>query len=412
MGEVDQWENIHEDMLNQIAERLYSYDDYLQLRLVCKQWNSKVPKIPNGIKAPWLLVPIGGAAKEAFKIGKDIYHITQLPSIDEETVDTSSLEEKGIYHLKLELQYNLIRGSCHGWLIIVSIYEGTIRMLNPLTKVCLDLPPISTLPNVIDDGDEYYSYYIGPYKFITDTVHAYKVLVWKVVINSAPTNDNNNNFMAVALYGGSYLAFYKPSNRKWLKLTTNTDAWTYFQDVIFFQEKIYIIDDDGQLYVFDTNTKAKPVRIIHEVTPPSDVVTVEDEEVSNLKYLIGCADGSLLMVVRHLHNLMQQDNQRSYETIKFDIYELKKNANTWSRVTSLGNYVLIIGFNASVQMLADDFSNCKGNQIFFTDNFVIDQTSDDVVYYHNIGIFNLEDQSCQTVLSDVNFFCPPVWMFP
>ncbi|XP_057747876.1 putative F-box protein At1g65770 [Arachis stenosperma] len=408
MGEVDQWENIHEDMLNQIAKRLYSYDDYLQLPLVCKQWNSKLPKIPNGIKAPWLLVPIGGAAKEPFKAGKDICHVSQLPTIDEETVDTFSVEEKGIYHLKLELQYNLIRGSCHGWLIIVSIYEGTIRMLNPLTKVCLDLPPISTLPNVNDDGDEC-SYYLGPLKYITDIVYAYKIIVWKVVINSAPINDNNNNFMAVALYGAAtHLAFYKSNSRKWIKLTTNDDPYTYFQDVIFFQEKIYIIDDNGQLYEFDTNTKAEPVRITHEVTPPSDVVT--QEEVTNLKYLIGCADGSLLMVVRHVHNLMQQDNQRSYETIKFDIYELKKNANTWSRITSLGNYVLVIGFNGSVQMLADDFSNCKGNQIFFTDNFVDDQTLDDVVYYHNIGIFNLEDESCQTVLSDVNFFCPPVWI--
>ncbi|RYQ87134.1 hypothetical protein Ahy_B09g094605 [Arachis hypogaea] len=113
-----------------------------------------------------LLLPIGGTptAKEPFKAGEDVYHITQLSNIDEESVDTSSLNEKGIYHLKLaDLQYNLIRGSCHGWLIIVSIYEGTIRMLNPLTKVYLDLPPISTLPDVIDDGDEC-TFYIGPCK--------------------------------------------------------------------------------------------------------------------------------------------------------------------------------------------------------------------------------------------------------
>ncbi|XP_057761148.1 uncharacterized protein LOC130981584 [Arachis stenosperma] len=380
MGEVDQWARIHQDMLNQITKRLYSYDDYLQLRLVCKEWNFKLPKIPNGIKAPWLLLPIGGTptAREPFKAGEDVYHITQLSNIDEESVDTSSLDEKGIYHLKLaDLQYNLIRGSCHGWLIIVSIYEGTIRMLNPLTKAYLDLPPISTL-------------------------------FWKVVINSAPINDNNNDFMAVAIYGACNLAFYKSNNKRWLKLPTSADATTYFQDVIFFQEKIYAVDDDGQLYEFDTKTKTGPVGIIHEAAPPSDVVT--QGEISNLKYLIGCADGSLLMVVRHLRNLMEHDEKRSYETIKFDIYKLEKNANTWSRITSLGNYVLVIGFNASVQMLAGDFSNCKGNQIFFTDNFVEDQSLN-VVYYHNIGIFNLEDESCQTVLSDVNFFSPPVWIF-
>ncbi|MED6159913.1 hypothetical protein PIB30_046691 [Stylosanthes scabra] len=402
---VDQWPNIHlhQDMLKEIAKRLYSYDDYLQLLLVCKQWNFKLPKIPITNKSPWLLLPVSGGAsvKE-----EDIYHIMQLLTIFEATFDTRSLQDKGIYHLTLpDLQYKLIRGSCYGWLIIVSIYEGTITMLNPLTKACLDLPPILNLPDVIHDDDEC-TYFLGPYKIMEPVILANQILVWKVVINSAPMNNNNNDFLAVAIYGASRLAFYKPKIREWVKLSTSHPD-TYFQDVIFFEEKIYALDDEGQLYKFHVKMNAEqPAGRVHEVTPPSDILS--QEECPNLKYLVGCADGSLLMVVRHFKNLKENGKKGYHETVKFDVYELKKNAKAWSRISSLGDYVLAIGFNASVQILAADLSNCKGNQIYFTDN----ETLENHKCYHNIGIFNLEDESCQTVLSDVNFSSPPVWIFP
>ncbi|XLR60184.1 hypothetical protein S83_010856 [Arachis hypogaea] len=130
-----------------------------------------------------------------------------------------------------------------------------------------------------------------------------------------------------------------------------------------------------------------------------------------IQYLIGTADGTLLMVVRHLINLICEEEERYYKTTRFDIYESKKDSNEWSRISSLGNYILVIGFNASVKMFAGDLLNSKGNQIYFTDSFVQEQSMVET-YYHNIGIFNLEDGSCQDVLSDVNFFCPPVWILP
>ncbi|XP_020977374.1 uncharacterized protein LOC110271233 [Arachis ipaensis] len=141
MGEVDRWSNIHQDLLKEITKPFHSYDnDYLQQRFVCKQWNLKLPKIPNGNKVPWLLLPIGGgggAAKESFeefhsREEEDIYHIMQLPTIDEQILDTGGLEEEGIYHLILpELQDNKICGSCHGWVIIVMVHEDSMCKEHP-----------------------------------------------------------------------------------------------------------------------------------------------------------------------------------------------------------------------------------------------------------------------------------------
>ncbi|MED6202196.1 hypothetical protein PIB30_102940, partial [Stylosanthes scabra] len=82
------------------------------------------------------------------------------------------------------------------------------------------------------------------------------------LINSPPDSEN---FMAVAIYGPWFrLAFYKPGNEKWVEFPTRDKE---FKDVIFFEEKIYAINDDGQLYEFDTNTIAGLRGGIHETRP-------------------------------------------------------------------------------------------------------------------------------------------------
>ncbi|MED6119639.1 hypothetical protein PIB30_013271 [Stylosanthes scabra] len=399
MGGVDQWASIHQDMLSEIAKLFYSYDEYLQLGLVCKQWNFKLPKIPGGNKIPWLLLPIGsGATRKPFEASTLEEEDMQLPTIEEE--DGRRLEEKGIYHLTLpELQDNLTRGSCHGWIIMVLTYEGIVRMLNPFTKVCFDLPPISTLPNVIDIHGDKCTIDLGDKFYTLETTQMHKLQVWKVITNLAP---NNDDFMAVIVYAWDRnLAFYKPNDRRWLKFPT---THKHILDVIFFHDKIYAADNNHQLYEFHIDKKTGPVGRIYEATPPSLDLPID---IFHLNYLIGCDDGSLLMLIRHFHAI----GRAYYETIKFDVYKLNKNEKVWSRIYNLGNYVLVVGLNSSVQIFASNFLNCKGNTIYFTDNPLALQSLD-IPCHHDIGIFNLEDGSCHRLLADVNFVCPPIWILP
>ncbi|XLU59204.1 hypothetical protein S245_053852 [Arachis hypogaea] len=419
MGDIDGWANIHYDILKEIAEHLYSYDDFIQLRLVCKQWNLKLPEISSEIL--WLLLPEESSSTHIYE-DEEIYHLMQLPIADEVPLDIQSLDEDKIHYLKLpEMQTKLIRGSFGGWLIVLDIYKGSMYMLNAFTKVLLDLPPISTFPDIIDYnpnnrgfeytirdfGDVHMDDY-GPQEYTIwdlgdDDRDNYRVpssminRIWvgKVIINSCPSNDNED-FMAVAIYGLlCTLAFYKPNDKRWLDLSTRKQA---FDDVIFFGEKIYAVEGCGQLYEFDINTKSGPVGGIHEAKPPSGAAVGPYQ----LKYLVGRANGSLLMLVRHF--TYRRGFSRTY---KFDIYELKKNAKEWCRLRSLENYVVMIGFNSSVQMLPASIQT-KGNQIYFTDNLQDCKEWDDVEH-QDIGIFDLDDGSCQRLLSDVKFMCPPVW---
>ncbi|XP_015967791.1 putative F-box protein At4g22660 [Arachis duranensis] len=255
MGGVDQWTSIHQDLLNQITKRFYSYDEYLQFRFVCKQWNFNLPQNPSGNKVPWLLLPIATAAAKRSSKKPKIYEGT-ISKLTERR--TRIFEEEEIYYLTMpELQYNKICGSCHGWIIIVLIYEGTIQMLNPFTKVSFDLPPISTLPNVIDIHGDKCTFNFENRVGTLDTISMHKMNVWKVITNSAPNNDRYNDFMAVIIYGcGIKLAFYKPNNPRWIKFPTNHRC---IVDVIFFQEKIYAVGYDFQIYEFDIKEKLEPI---------------------------------------------------------------------------------------------------------------------------------------------------------
>ncbi|RYR02667.1 hypothetical protein Ahy_B06g081463 isoform A [Arachis hypogaea] len=262
---------------------------------------------PNGNKIPWLLLPEETVQNHSYE-DKEIHHLMQLADADDETLDTCALEEKDIYHVMLpEMQsYNkFIHGSGHGWLIVQCISDGTMQMLNPFTNRSFDLPPVSTLPDIIDyqpdnHGNEYTLWDFHDIRSTVDRDKVHRFQVYKVIINSSPEHDIEN-FMAVVIFGPNQrLAFYKPGNMRW--------------------------------------TRAGLKGGIHETRSPSEIPVGPLEP----KYLIGCANGSLLMLVRYTVRKSKED-----ETFKFDIYELKRNRKEWSTLDNLGNYILVIGFNSS-----------------------------------------------------------------
>ncbi|MED6158144.1 hypothetical protein PIB30_030060 [Stylosanthes scabra] len=403
MGEIDRWAEIHPDILNEIAKRFHSYDDHISLGLVCKEWSLKL----RSKEISWLLLP-----DETFKPSFDqeeeeIYSLMHLPVTGEDTLKTKLkvLEEKGVYHALLpdmQMLDILIRGSCYGWLITLTLSEGKMQMIDPLTHMNFDLPPVSTFPNIIEyihEDDEYTMLDFHDEISTLDRDGMHKVQVWKVVINSPPDVDNKD-FMAVAIYGAPRrLAFYKPNNKRWLDFTRSTSL----EDVIFFKEKIYAVNYDGELYEFDTNTESGNVGGIHAAPPIGYKAST-----SKLKYLIGCSNGNILMLVRHYGYLRGID--KDPVTKRFDIYELRKGSKKWSRLHNLGNYIVLIGFNSSIQMLPSNLFG-KGNQIYYTDN-LIEIKSTDFPTTRDIGIFDLKDRIFRRILPDIKFFCPPVWCYP
>ncbi|XP_015963055.1 putative F-box protein At5g55150 [Arachis duranensis] len=404
MAEIDRWSNLHPDLLYQITEHLYSYHDYIRLRLVCKEWNSKLSSIPNHKRNPWLLLP-------------GTTHDSSLSHI---------LEKEQIYHVMFpdfDINDNLIRGSCHGWLITVVISEGAIRMLNPFTKTHIDLPPVSTFSDVVRyhpdrHGDEYVL--VDLYNDVIynlDAISFHKYEIQKIVISSPP---NNDDFMAVAIYKEcGKLAVCKLNDKRWTHIPTE-QMLTFFQDVIFFQDKIYALDDDTSLYEFDKKVimdelgkKPRPQLVplltsiggMCEAPPPAKLTMYYTCSMN--KYVIGCVDGSLLMIVKHNDWAMEM----LHVCNKFDVFKLNKNSKEWSRMHSLEDYAVMIGYNSSVQMFPGKSPYCKRNHIYYTDNQVVLHTLGKPSL-QDMGILNLEDTNTNEILPNVEWVCPPTWLLP
>ncbi|XP_027351210.1 uncharacterized protein LOC113862320 [Abrus precatorius] len=388
------WGELHPDLLDEIAKHISSYDDYVRLRAVNKSWNKALPKIPTNValRGPWLVLPF-----------------------DEEVYD---------HHLRLpELKNTKIRGSSFGWLIVVET-GGKLRMLNPLTGSSFGLPPLSTFPNVLSyQPDEHGKEYTvkdstvdnedsdePPVIGIVDSIHMQNMYIEKVVLSSAPDDQDKDKFMAVALYGWyPELAFYRFGDDKWTNLPF-IDVYgglgSGIRDVIFHQSKIYAVDEYGYLYEFEFDMKAVSGGRIWNVKRPRTSITI----CSRIKYLVRNPDGHLLMVLRYVDygNLQLRD---LYKTAGFDIFELDQSTGQWFRKFNLGSYVLILGYNLSTWKppFADEKGNCARNCIYFTDNNLSDQFDD--YGGHDIGVFNLEDKSISQPFPRSTFFNPPpVWL--
>ncbi|RYR49240.1 hypothetical protein HN51_051594 [Arachis hypogaea] len=259
-----------------------------------------------------------------------------------------------------DIKDNLIYGCGYGWLITVVISERAIRMLNPFAKSHLDLPPISTFSDVVRyhpnwHGDEYVLMELSDgWIYTIDAISFHKYEIWKIVISSPPDNDD---FMAVAIYEEcSKLAVCKLNDRRWTHIPIEKIS-PFFQDIIFFQDKIYAVDFN--LYEFDKKVimdelgKNPPPQFVPllssiggicEVPPPAKLVMYYNYSMN--KYVIGCVEGNLLMIVKHDSWVMKM----LHVCNKFDVFKLNKNSKEWSRMYSLEDYAVMIGYNFSVQM--------------------------------------------------------------
>ena len=386
------WAELQPDLLDEIAKHIPSYDDYVRVRAVCKSWNIALPKISRHITGPWLVLPFDDETLKMIKKKKNMK----------------------AYHLRLrlpELQNTHIRGSSFGWLISVGI-DGELRMLNPFTNSHFHLPPLSSFPGVFSyqpdkHGQEYtLTEKYGEINVYTiDSIAMQEYYVLKIVLSSSPEEED---FMAVAIYGRYYnLALYRAGDDKWTDVEVRKTAGGY-QDVIFHKGKIYAIDLEAHLHEFDVETLVGGI-IETELERPYPYTLFKYH-----KYLVRSPDGHLLMVVRGWDEFSKttvgNESLYGHKTDVFYIFKLEESTKRWWRVFSLGNYVLVVGYNSSIwkPSFADDEGNCARNCIYYTDH--------DWGCGHDIGVFNLEDRKCKQLFPNSAISCPdpnpyPVWLF-
>ncbi|XP_034675006.1 F-box protein SKIP23-like [Vitis riparia] len=383
------WSQLHPELLDFIAKKFKIYTDYVRFRAVCHNWRASVPKTPHHLptQLPWLMLP------------QSQPHHTHRPFF------SLSLNKFHFLHLPEASHRRRRRGSSHGWLLILD-EAPEIFLLNPLTRSKVHLPPLSTFPNVVrfnfaDVGREYAlrtssgNVYTRSLKKMRDS------FIKKTILSSSPAN--GSDFIAVVILNQTGdLALCRKSDDSWTFLE---DAQSYSEDVIFHRGLFYAVNKYGSIAVCDVSGSSPRVSIIE----------MPQQFGGDLQYLVESGE-ELLLVTRYLdltYDVEPDQTSLIYRTTRFQVCRLDSKAPRWEVVSSLGDRALFLGENLSLSLSSVDFPGCKGNCIYYTDDYSEDNY-DGIGGEQDLGIFNLEDGSIEP-LPCSHFrirWPPPLWVTP
>ncbi|KAK7309435.1 hypothetical protein RJT34_06160 [Clitoria ternatea] len=237
------------------------------IRAVCKTWNSEWPK-----HVPILVLPFEG------------------------------VNDLSVPHLRMPwLESTVIRGSCFGWLISVGI-DGILQVSNPY-QISLKSSSNFNLPTR--------EYVLRDPRLRKTTripiITMQRRFVQKIIFTCSP--DHSKEFMAVAMYSEcTKLAFCRSGDAKWTDIKS-IDIWCKYEDIIYHDGKLYVIDDRCCLHEFDMKTKHGGRSTTVSLPHGHNL-----NDTCNKKYLAVNPNGDLLLLVRHFDfsshgHLAQGSNQ-------------------------------------------------------------------------------------------------------
>ncbi|KAK9288329.1 hypothetical protein L1049_016780 [Liquidambar formosana] len=412
---------LHSDPLELIFKRL-SLVDFHRFKAVCSSWNSiaqayvsssSSSSSAGSLHTPWLMLP-----PKQEKDGKPSAPIRRFFNLEETRVyelkdnDDDSMTEK-------ELGASRCVGSSHGWLVYLD--ESTdLYLLNPFSKARIQLPALENLPSIV-----------GVHRFVNGNGTRFAVdcstgndfesnwyssisefnIIAKAILSSNPFHCNSSNCRVVVLWcDKSKLAFCECGDRTWTDLDGKHQ---FYWDIIHHNDRLYALSGNGSVEVWDFHQSSSfPTRTMHAkpsypLTPVKVRPSLSKGFFSSRCYLVE-SSGHLLLAVRFIgesnHPLICP-----YRTLQFHVFKLDFDLNKWVEVESLGDRCLFLGGNHSMSLSVGEFSSCKADSIYFTDDYWERMNAG-----HDIGVFNLGDKRikpiCQSGLEKME--PPPFWVVP
>ncbi|PQP92968.1 F-box protein SKIP23 [Prunus yedoensis var. nudiflora] len=181
---------------------------------------------------------------------------------------------------------------------------------------------------------------------------------------------------------------------------------------------------NGQFYAVDGTGRTVIVGL------HSNLIVVANPVFGGDKKFLVESSGELLVVDMYLSMAAETDLDVDDEiiqlqfngclterTVRFKVFRLDREGKRLVEMKSLGDRVLFLGDDCTFSASASELSGCKGNCIFFTDNFFYTSGEDEGVFKgRDIGVFDLDDGSIAP-LSDYPeysklFWPPPDWIAP
>ncbi|KAK4742673.1 hypothetical protein SAY87_000674 [Trapa incisa] len=393
------WSHLPKELLEKISLQIPIYSDYIRFRAVCRSFWSSAPRFPYHLppQLPWLLLPVDSSYSSFF-----------------------NLQDRRVHYFPRStgagppFPFNRHRccGSSHGWLAATG-ESPEITLVNPLTMSKVDLPPLTTFPNVVafdyaNVGREYIVRNSSGALVTRDLAVMRDSFIEKIVLSSGPAD--GPGFVAVALLTcGDGLAFCRSDDSRW---TFVEGAGYYNSDVIFRDGSFYALSRAGLLAV---------ITIHGPFSSPPEVNYIPSRGLVNgdLQYLVEAGE-DLFLVTRYIHyEFEDEESPVRYRTDHFDVFKLdlcgQPYCPRWVKLEGIGDCMLFVGRNSSLAFRASEFPGCLGNCIYYTDDFSEDNS--DCIIEPDMGIYRLYDGSIENFpsysLSPSFRVMPlPIWLSP
>ncbi|XP_012847042.1 PREDICTED: uncharacterized protein LOC105967024 [Erythranthe guttata] len=286
------WSQLPYDLVHEVASHLVAVEDFLAFSAVCCDWRSvySAKEWHQRPQVPLLMIFV--PEKNGFR-------------------NFISLYRNKVCKLEIpEFRGRKSWGSCSGWILTLGL-DLTIQLLNPLTRVCPSLPPISSLQHRPND---------------VRTPYCYRVIKRVFVFmkqQPPPRNDEGGGSFVVIIYGPLYrLALYRPGYTSWT-IPSSFD--------------------------FD------------DPTPPE-----------NVKFALRKGKFNHLMLVESRGDILtvytQQDSNRCgfpVGSVHFFVYALDFINKQWVEVRDLGNRSIFVDKSGCVVVCGPERFNCRSNSVYF-----------------------------------------------
>ncbi|KAM7528809.1 hypothetical protein LguiB_032219 [Lonicera macranthoides] len=406
------WSDLPKDLLELIFLRLRYAADLIRIRAVCNKWRSVVNTLRHKPLCPLLLLNTDNSSDvyNLFDFSNSKIHRTQIYPTNQASCP-KNLFKNGCF-----------TNSCNGWLVRMdySVLSWPIHLINPFTRVEIQLPPAVTFEE--RDAD------------IIDSMN--RRFLRKAVLSSAPldpkcivvaiycTHDIHNKDLELKL------AFCSLRDATWKKIKSD-QAKDFFVDIIYFMDRFYAIGSSNELFHCDINSNDEPKAV--RISPPEpepepelllELMRLRGQELlgapemdwhwtqvgphgrRSRSYLVDWC-GDLLMVVRYsVFNKIFITKTTKFKVFKFDF-----GSGRWEEVDRLGcgagGGSIFISYSAMALLsIKEDIPQFESNCIYFTD----DNDSKPWHYLRDAGMFCLSTKArkpCRVIWPP-----PLLWILP
>ncbi|KAJ0251065.1 F-box protein [Hirschfeldia incana] len=341
------WSALPEELVDEIASRLFSKVELIRTRSLCKTWRSassihkRFPKRHNRNRVR-ALCPYNSSTK---------------PCV-----------------LSPAAFFRVFLSSCRnkGWLIKTqdADTETSKKLLHPLSRVPMDsshqtLDLLKYTVSEIHQSYDVYKYYdysdqLTPNVFarvvLTDNlvfgVNSKKEIWW---CNNEESNNNNNNNV-------------------WTRVS-DEDA-EYFSDIIVHKGQVYVMDVNGAIWWFSLSELK-----IYQYGPSTPVDYYEYDDCKDKRLVEFC--GELCIIHRYCKKFRVHEDDDVEKTTGLKVYKMDMELVEWVEVKSLGGNAFVMETNSCFSVLARDYYGCLENAIYFTEEKDV----------KNVNVFKLGDGS-------------------